>query len=993
MSEEIKCLKSKFCDFQIHSPRDPQYKGWKEENMTLEGLYEWGEALLDKCIEKGLEAIAVTDHHDLWPGLTILEISKLDKYKDIWVFPGMELTTSEGLQAILIFDPSIFKGDGSYKAFKTEAVQGEIFGVLGESIKSESINRISWDDFESLKDIKEIEKRGGMFKSPMTERLKKDLDVIANDLEGQFQDKYLLLPNLEKSKHGIFGNEAGRGVYLKAGNWLIGGIVGGEQETDKDAIEGKKIKDFGSRVVTCLRTSDQRGKDGDVWFSDYFGQKDRGTFLKLSEPTTISVSQALISGKGKRVFREKPNEPIDRITKFWINQCEIFDSSNLSLSFVPNQNTFIGGRGTGKSLIISGLMRIFGADQEWIEIYQKDELETLPVWFKRHLALFDEGGPFSNENIEIGVEYTIQPSLDYRITLTSPGLQNQNHWKLYMRQKDEWELLKEIEVKVERSDFQPLFFLQGEMSALTGEFPQQQDIQKIIEGESREERQKLRESLKRWSSDVKSGHEFKRKLMKLELQNNEIKAQTKQKIDKKNAYSRILEKGLEPNEKALVEASDKVRAGKETSEIAESIINELLLEIDGNVSLLQEFQDEGIESLKKILSVRVDRLDLSGEPYIKGLVNILEKVFPRLKSISLDVNNEMEAVGRSKSGFEKKASGLFEKSKNITRKQAERSEAAKQIELIQKEVVELNKRYALNKREIKKIQESGIISAGEKALANYKKSIKRYTEQLVELANKISGSKELSLYVKIIPGGRYEGFVEEMERVAQGAHIKNRTWTSFKEFLKDHSNPAEHFAELISSIIDSFSKGESELPRVWGECGFSDKIFKNLLQKTSADDWVDLYVFLADDKVEINYKRKKDKPIPISHASPGERAVELLKLALETTQGPLIIDQPEDDLDNNFLAKNLVDLVHKAKVSNQLIFTSHNANLIVHGDSEVINVMEAKEAGDGKGICSLYNSGTIDQYDICFKIEDIVEGGREAFEKRRRKYYETRSGK
>ena len=106
---------------------------------------------------------------------------------------------------------------------------------------------------------------------------------------------------------------------------------------------------------------------------------------------------------------------------------------------------------------------------------------------------------------------------------------------------------------------------------------------------------------------------------------------------------------------------------------------------------------------------------------------------------------------------------------------------------------------------------------------------------------------------------------------------------------------------------------------------------------------------LADDKVEVRYKKgAKKPPIPILSASPGERAVELLKLALFSTRGPLIIYQPEDDLDNHFLADKLVELVHQSKHTNQLIFASHNANLVVHGDAELIHVLSVVEVSEGR---------------------------------------------
>lgn len=214
-------LDLKFADFQIHSPRDPKYKGWSEENMTLEGLYKWAEALLDECLKRNIDVIAVTDHHDLWPGLITLEVSKQKKFSDIWVFPGMEITAYEGIQAILVMDPSEFEDEAS----KTEQIQAKIFSVLGTVILAEgnSSKNLSFTAFQDLQGLlnQNPNQRSKIFKAPKVERLENSIENIAKNMEKQFPDKFLLLPNIEKSGHGLFGAKAGRSIYVNAGDWFV----------------------------------------------------------------------------------------------------------------------------------------------------------------------------------------------------------------------------------------------------------------------------------------------------------------------------------------------------------------------------------------------------------------------------------------------------------------------------------------------------------------------------------------------------------------------------------------------------------------------------------------------------------------------------------------------------------------------------------------------------------------------------------------------------
>jgi len=102
-------------------------------------------------------------------------------------------------------------------------------------------------------------------------------------------------------------------------------------------------------------------------------------------------------------------------------------------------------------------------------------------------------------------------------------------------------------------------------------------------------------------------------------------------------------------------------------------------------------------------------------------------------------------------------------------------------------------------------------------------------------------------------------------------------------------------------------------------------------------------------------------------------------LATATAKQVFIIDQPEDNLDNNFIMHELVPLIRKAKVSRQIIMSTHNANLVVNADAEQIIVARLDNEGD-------YISGSIENQTINQSIKEILEGGEEAFRNRENKY-------
>lgn len=121
---------------------------------------------------------------------------------------------------------------------------------------------------------------------------------------------------------------------------------------------------------------------------------------------------------------------------------------------------------------------------------------------------------------------------------------------------------------------------------------------------------------------------------------------------------------------------------------------------------------------------------------------------------------------------------------------------------------------------------------------------------------------------------------------------------------------------------------------------------------------------------------------PLNKLSAGQQGTTYLRLQLAANLffTTIIYDQPEDDLDNNFITNSLVDLFKEIKKYRQVIIVSHNANLVVNSDSE--QVIVAKNDG---GILS-YMSGALENPEINRSVCEILEGGEEAFQKREQKY-------
>ena len=121
--------------------------------------------------------------------------------------------------------------------------------------------------------------------------------------------------------------------------------------------------------------------------------------------------------------------------------------------------------------------------------------------------------------------------------------------------------------------------------------------------------------------------------------------------------------------------------------------------------------------------------------------------------------------------------------------------------------------------------------------------------------------------------------------------------------------------------------------------------------------------------------------------STGQKATAVLLLLLLESDAPLIIDQPEDDLDNRFITEGIVPKMREEKQRRQFIFSTHNANIPVLGDAELIIGLRASgEAGQGYAEIPVVHMGSIDATPVRELVEEILEGGKTAFEMRRLKY-------
>lgn len=218
--------------------------------------------------------------------------------------------------------------------------------------------------------------------------------------------------------------------------------------------------------------------------------------------------------------------------------------------------------------------------------------------------------------------------------------------------------------------------------------------------------------------------------------------------------------------------------------------------------------------------------------------------------------------------------------------------------------------------------------------------------------NSVQGKLRLDIRFK----GRRDLFLDKMKSLFRGTGIKETTYQRL----------SEDFADFIEMYRDW-----PKVKTYMGETQHSD------FARRFREHLLELLVFKVENAVSIEYEGKS-----IDRLSLGQRASALILFLLAQQDGDvLIIDQPEDDLDNQIIYDEVIKQMIQLKGKMQFIFATHNPNMPVLGDAEKIL---AFSYDDGKQIG--VKSGTIDTPATQQAIVGIMEGGQAAFEKRNEIY-------
>ena len=160
-----------------------------------------------------------------------------------------------------------------------------------------------------------------------------------------------------------------------------------------------------------------------------------------------------------------------------------------------------------------------------------------------------------------------------------------------------------------------------------------------------------------------------------------------------------------------------------------------------------------------------------------------------------------------------------------------------------------------------------------------------------------------------------------------------------------------------------------------------DHRFEAALKRTQPERFDRLALYAPEDTIRVTFRDSQGSTWkPLEQGSPGQQTAALLAFVLGYGSEPIILDQPEDDLDNTLIYELLVRQLRETKIGRQVIVVTHNPNIVVHGDAELVISLEA-----ANGQTHIKCGGGLQEIQVRDEICQVMEGGREAFESRYRR--------
>lgn len=951
------------CDLHVHTLEDGRH--WGDPNLRLpsprneQDLQEKARVFLKKCHALGLECIAVVDHNFSteseprnWFLTHLIEQNKTvgesENRSPLIIFPGFELDIR--YHVLCLFDP---------------VKKGSILKQLSDTLTSMGLA----SDQRFVNGIPQQPKHHGQCLS-----LREVLDKVQNELGG------IVIAAHAFSNDGICDDTANIWDFVE--NWDLYALevnAWPPQEKAKAILDGfnpqwKRPKPHRQPAAIC-------GSDGKSLEGASCGNNlgCRFSWIKMSTPSIESLRQAFLDQKSRICLEsELPKAAHTHIQSIKINGTKFLQDQTVALS--PHLNCLIGGRGSGKSMLFESMRLGLRGETAFKDISEKEHVAARQV--KRLRGTFQD-----NTKILL---YVFHDDLEDFFVVDNSG------------KPARVENREVADAATIFRCFDALIFSQEEITQLAD---RQKSLLDFIDNLARDRieghRNRAREIIERLKISRQVDEKVKRLDGELTILKQEV-AELGRQLAAKTTVQEELNKHRAAQE-ARLHLERLIAKAEKTQERLKAIAEELETEPPPLGSRVESFPDPGFfrqveDKVSSAYLSLAQGLKAASETLVTSVAEATLKHtdWPRVQRSIEKAEKDFHSACKDKGLTVEEAEKLREteyqhqvKKAAQQAKQAERDQGAEGRPDIKKLLEKLTQCWLAETQTrqevLSEITGSGTMPRTESGDAIVKTS-------LIFSGDRVSF---LKLWGELSPA-RNTKVGRLWDRYSRDGAEDNIGDKLFDAFLKSHERQENEDQTDKKAHEDSKHEGKVGNPIQFLDINWDNDQFWPTIAREYRDDiarvrqekrdkWFELMLTRIPDAADLTLLRgdgSKAGSFQQEDLSTGQKNTAILSLLLARGAGPVLIDQPEDELDSEFLFKELVPLFRTAKKRRQLVIVTHNANIPVNADAELVYALKAE---GGRGVCLA--QGGLDRPEVTRAVLDIMEGSEEAFRQRQEKYH------
>ena len=881
-------------DLHTHTPASYDFK--PPADQANHDWTQWVTAIRDA----GLDAAAVTDHNTA-AGISELQEAAAGLEDAPALFPGVELTASDGVHLLLLMGP--------------HCTQQHVEDLLTKA--AIPVERRGQQTARSSLSVEQILDRCG-----------DDALTIGAHVNGP--DGLLQLEGLQRI------------AVLRHPN-LAAVEVNPNEAIDESRLDGS-LPEIGRRLSR-------------VWSSDghsFAALGRRFTWVKMTRPNLEGLRLALLDGPAslKPALRNQPGNPnahaalaIESIT---VHKGRFIGlTSPVTVAFNPWLNAIIGGRGTGKSTLIDFCRKTLRREAE-LDGSERSEEGSLRALFDRRMRVpasrMEEG--LLRKDTRIDLVYRKEGErfvLSWSLNATAPSIARLDGDE---RTPEEGDIRERFPVRIYSQ--KQLFALAQDPNALLTVIDDSHAVRKA---------------------------ELERRIEQLADRYLSLRAEAR-------AASRLAS-GLPGRKALLADIRHKLEVLAEGGQA--QVLNEYrkLRQQDGTWMAIREAAARAVESVgESAAELSVADLDLGpaseDDPARASLQRAHEDLRETVEALRRGVHESVEQARRAMGEIDKgDDAAQWRAAVDASRRKFEEATAQLAKEGISdpNEYRDLLEEAAGLEREIDALQkeQQRVEELENEAVA----TLTEYREQRSELSKRrgrfaTETSSEV-IRVVINPYANHGRLAEDLADILGIERFEGDRQALAQRVQPEQSRSWswEKLDEMVAVAGQFLSGGLKSWPA-------RDQRFAAALRNVPPERIDRLALYLPNDTVEVSFKDRSSRNWqPLTQGSPGQQTAALLAFVLGYGLEPIILDQPEDDLDNTLIYELLVSRLRETKTKRQVIVVTHNSNIVVHGDAELVFSLNA-----AKGQSHIACHGGLQEWKVRNEICRVMEGGREAFESR-----------